>query len=235
MPTVSRAVSSLSPLALVVALGCGPTYLAPDASGPDGVDREAVCEPLMSVFPVAGDHNIGYDAASCGTGRCEISCPDAHANSDYGGDHHGIDVFAWHRAPLVAVADADVVAVGVPSSTSGLRVRIQDACGWEYYYGHLDEAVVSVGQHVRAGELLGYMGYTGTASDHLHFNVSPWGAYSDDIDPFDLLESTSATACGGAPAEPPPAAGVPIPQDPPGCGALAPDTGLPPGGADGVL
>ena len=28
------------------------------------------CDPLMSVFPVADSHNIGYDNASCGTGTC---------------------------------------------------------------------------------------------------------------------------------------------------------------------
>ncbi|MEX1363560.1 MAG: hypothetical protein AB1Z98_10560, partial [Nannocystaceae bacterium] len=40
------------------------------------------CYPQMSVFPVAAAHNIGYDHASCGTGTCQVSCPDAHANSD---------------------------------------------------------------------------------------------------------------------------------------------------------
>lgn len=225
------AARSSAPLVVVVAVACAPTYLAPGEADLGGGDRAAACDPEMSVFPVAADHNIGYDHASCGTGRCEISCPDAHANSDWGGDHHGIDVFAFHRAPLVAVADATVVAVGVPSSTSGLRVRIQDSCGWEYYYGHLDEAVVSVGQSVRAGDLLGYMGLTGTQSDHLHFNVSPWGDYSNDLDPFALLDATSPTACGASPTPaPPPASGVPIPHDPPGCGGIAGDAGLPPGG-----
>ncbi|MCA9711625.1 MAG: hypothetical protein KDK70_37665, partial [Myxococcales bacterium] len=101
----------------------------------DDVDPIAFvsCDPTMHVFPVAGAHNIGYDHASCGTGTCQVSCPDAHANSDWGGDHHGIDVFAHHRADLVAVTDAVVVRVGVVSSTSGIRVRLRDACGWEYY------------------------------------------------------------------------------------------------------
>ncbi|MCP4810724.1 MAG: peptidoglycan DD-metalloendopeptidase family protein [Proteobacteria bacterium] len=155
----------------------------------------AWCPPEMEHFPVEAAHNIGYDHASCGTGTCEISCPDWNANSDWGGDHHGIDVFAYQRAPLVAVAAGEIVAVGTPSSTSGLRVRLRDACGWEYYYGHMDEAVVYEGQWVEPGQLLGYMGYTGTGSTHLHFNVSDDGDYSNDINPFDLLNATSATAC----------------------------------------
>ncbi|MEZ4320094.1 MAG: peptidoglycan DD-metalloendopeptidase family protein [Myxococcota bacterium] len=190
-----------------------------------GVYERVTCDPQMHVFPIADDHNIGYDHASCGTDTCEISCPDAHANSDWGGAHHGIDVFAYQGAPLVAVADADVVAVGVVSATSGLRVRLRDACGWEYYYGHMDEEFVSVGQHVHAGDLIGTMGRTGTQSTHLHFNVSPNGQYSSDINPFNLLQSTSATACAAAP--PPVSTPQPAPQPAPapapapaGCGTV---------------
>lgn len=189
------------------------------------------CDPQMTVFPVGDAHNIGYDNASCGTGTCEISCPDHHANSDWGGAHHGIDVFAYHRAPLVAVADGEIVRVGTPSSTSGLRVRLRDACGWEYYYGHLDEAFVTEGQHVHAGDLIGAMGATGTGSTHLHFNVSPDGVYSSDINPFPLLEGTSATACGAAPeppAESPPPPPAPGPAPAPGCGVALGDTVLAP-------
>ena len=154
-------------------------------------------EQQMIHFPVEAPHNIGYDHASCGTGTCEVSCPDENANSDWSAaaGHHGIDVFAHHQAPLVAVADGTVVAVGVVSETSGLRVRLRDACGWEYYYGHLDEAVVDVGDVLEAGQPLGTMGATGTASVHLHFNVSFDGDYNNDIDPIDLLVDTSPTAC----------------------------------------
>lgn len=156
--------------------------------------QAVTCGWKMTVFPVKAQHNIGWDR-SCASGTCPISCPDTHANSDWGGDHHGIDVFAFQRAPLVAVADGTIVAVGTVSATSGLRVRLRDACGWEYYYGHMDAATVTRGQTVKAGQLLGYMGRTGAASTHLHFNVSPDGQYSNDINPFDLLKFTSGTAC----------------------------------------
>jgi hypothetical protein len=218
--------SKLALLSLVSLIGCDAERLgAPDDPAGDEGRAGIVCNPLMSVFPVDADHNIGYDSASCGTGTCATSCPDQHANSDWGGAHHGIDVFAHHRAPLVAVADGEVVAVGTPSSTSGLRVRLRDACGWEYYYGHLDQATVTVGQWLSAGDLLGYMGLTGTSSTHLHFNVSPDGNYSSDIDPFPYLSGTSATACsssgGGGGGT---VSGPPMPS---GCGAIGPNQGLP--------
>lgn len=164
---------------------------------PEGSAHQKVsCGPQMSHFPVQAPHNIGYDAASCSSG-CATSCPDQNANSDYGGVHHGVDVFAYYRAPEVSVVSGTVMRVGVPSDTSGLRVTISDGCGWWYYYGHMDEAVVSEGQHVEPGQLIGYMGSSGAPSVHLHFNVSADGDYYNDIDPFPLLQSTSATACGG--------------------------------------
>ena len=215
-------------MAALALAGCGGSD---DPSGEDTVTSitGVACEPNMHVFPVAAPHNIGYDS-SCTGGPCPISCPDAHANSDWnvdsGGDHHGIDVFAYHGAPLVAVSDATVVDVGVTSPTSGLRVKLRDACGWSYYYGHMDEAYVTDQQVVSAGEVIGTMGSSGASSTHLHFNISP-GGYYDDIDPFDLLAATSATACGGdPPVDAPPADGPGHPVPPAGCGVIEPGSGL---------
>jgi len=202
--------------------------LDPETTDVATVTQEVRCAPRMNVFPVAAPHNIGYDRASCGTGTCRTSCPDQNANSDWNpaATHNGIDIFAFQRAPLVAVANGTVVRVGKPSSTSGLRVRVRDECGWEYFYGHLDQAVVREGQAVTAGQLIGYMGRTGTGSTHLHFNVSPDGVYLRDINPFELLRSTSPTACRAAPTPAPtptptPApAPAPAPGPTPGCGRL---------------
>ena len=218
-----RALTAVSTVAMAASMllavaGCA------DGDALEGQDDVEVtsdaiaCEPRMVVFPVAAPHNIGYDG-SCTGGPCPISCPDAHANSDWnvdqGGDHHGIDVFAYQGAPLVAVADATVVAAGTVSNTSGIRVKLRDACGWNYYYGHMDAEYVSVGQTVIAGEVIGTMGRTGAASTHLHFNISP-GDYNNDIDPFDLLAATSGTACDAEPppAEPPPAEPPPAEEQP---------------------
>lgn len=224
----TRGLLTLCLAVVVSACGVDSSLAIDDPSWPGEEDelgttqQEVTCSAAMTVFPVKAPHNIGYDAASCGSGTCRTSCPDANANSDWNGGsgHHGIDVFAFQRAPLVATAAGTITAVGTPSSTSGLRVRLRDRCGWEYYYGHMDQAVVSVGQQVSAGQLLGYMGRTGAASTHLHFNISPDGRYSSDINPFNLLKATSPTACA---APPPPPAPTPAPTPAPaGCGQLLP-------------
>lgn len=211
-----------------------PFELDDDLDHDDDLDADetpnstVTCQPQMSVFPVGEAHNIGYDGSCGGGGGCPVSCPDIHANSDWNpaATHNGIDVFAREGAPLVAVADGVVIASGTVSNTSGLRVKIRDACGWNYYYGHMLSSVVAEGDHVGAGQLIGYMGHTGAASTHLHFNVSP-GDYLDDINPFDLLQATSPTACGGEPPAPPPEEPPPVEPPPPppeaGCGLLVPN------------
>jgi hypothetical protein len=175
------------------------------------------CDPTMSVFPIAAAHNIAYDQGSCVKDTCDLSCPDANPNSDWGLKlngtfHHGNDIFADHGAPLVAVASGTIKEVGVAisvngvrSKTSGIRVRLRDDCGWEYYYGHLDEAVVAKNQHVEAGDLIGYLGETGTSSTNLHFNISPDGVFNNDFDPLELLTTASPTACDGDEPAPQPA------------------------------
>lgn len=175
-----------------------------EVAADEEVESRAWCEPLMTEFPIAEAHNIGYEGA-CAPNGCPVSCPDVNANSDWSAsqDHHGIDVFARHRAPVVAVADGTVEygAEHPQSPTSGIAVKIVDACGWSYYYGHLDEALVVGSNQVVAGQLIGYMGSTGAASTHLHFNMSP-GGYYEDIDPIGWLASRSPTACGAGSAVP---------------------------------
>ncbi|MBL8924222.1 MAG: peptidoglycan DD-metalloendopeptidase family protein [Myxococcaceae bacterium] len=206
----------------VVTVGGDFEELDPEVLETASVAQEVRCAPRMTVFPVAAAHNIGYDARSCGSGTCRTSCPDQNANSDWNpaATHNGIDVFAYQRAPMVAVANGTIVRVGTPSRTSGLRVRLRDECGWEYYYGHMDQAVVREGQTVTAGQLIGYMGRTGTGSTHLHFNVSPDGQYLRDINPFELLRTTSPTACRAAPTPTPTPTPTPPTPAPAACGRL---------------
>lgn len=85
-------------------------------------------------------------------------------------------------ASVVATVDGTVTQVTPADGTlGGNRITIQDAYGWSHYYAHLSDtsfgSFVSVGQHVAAGTLLGYVGHTGGAGcvDHLHYSI-----YKDD-------------------------------------------------------
>lgn len=94
-----------------------------------------------------------------------------------GGFHNGIDLAAPLYTPVLAAADGVVVTVGHPYLGSGDTAEIVIiAHGRDFttLYGHLDDLVklppVRLGQTVRAGEVIGYVGMSGrTTGPHLHF------------------------------------------------------------------
>ena len=90
--------------------------------------------------------------------------------------HNAVDIMAARGTPVVAVADGTVGRLG-SGGAGGIAVYLVDAGGrYAYYYAHLDRlaAGLAEGQHVRAGDVLGYVGSTGNAppgAPHLHFAV----------------------------------------------------------------
>ncbi len=191
------------PLLALTALGCSADPGAvDDAYG--GEDLGEATEPVscgagLLHYPVAGPHNGGYDknALSYTCAPHPGSSPD---NSDFlGGDHYGNDIFAAKGTPVVSPVNGTVIKAGW-NTVGGLRVTVQDGCGWSYYHAHLDSIVggIAVGTPVKAGQHIGNVGNTGNASGtspHLHFSVYP-GVYESGIDPFPLLQAVDSTACG---------------------------------------
>jgi hypothetical protein len=117
-------------------------------------------------FPVAG---LAWWQDDWHAYRC---CPYVH-------QHKGLDIFAPRGTPVVATAGG-VVSQKVDGAVSGLAVEVTDSAGTQYFYAHLDGFApgLHTGQHVRMGEILGYVGTTGNArgtSSHLHFEIQPGG------------------------------------------------------------
>jgi len=183
-----------------VLTGCLGGAPADDGDEPTQIASQPVrCAPRIDRYPIAGPHNGGYDRA-WNNFTCHPHPGGSPDNSDYGGDHHGNDLFGPRGAPVVAPRDGVVTRSGVASSTSGNRVTIEDECGWSYYLGHLDTIAggMGVGTRVRAGQVIGTLGNTGATNTapHIHFNVHRDGNYNNDTDPFPLLQTADATACG---------------------------------------
>ena len=106
--------------------------------------------------------------------------------------HNGIDLVASNGGGgltdyITAHTGGTVEAVGYNSS-SGYYVNIKVADGSVMVYYHLREsAYVKKGATVKAGDRLGYMGSTGTATGaHLHFGIKRNGSW---IDPAPFLEA----------------------------------------------
>ena len=131
--------------------------------------------------------------------------------------HHGDDIFGQLGQPLVAVADGTVFSVGW-NKVGGNRLWILDQQGNQFYYAHLSafSTAATNGAHVKAGQVVGFMGNTGDAEGtpyHLHFEVHPvsllYLGYDGAVDPTPYLDAWKhqqdlpfPIAAGWAPAVP---------------------------------
>jgi murein DD-endopeptidase MepM/ murein hydrolase activator NlpD len=90
--------------------------------------------------------------------------------------HDAIDIMAARGTPVLAVADGRVAKL-FDSKPGGLTVYQYDREEkLAYYYAHLDRYApgLAEGQQLKRGDVLGYVGSTGNASEdapHLHFAV----------------------------------------------------------------
>jgi len=67
----------------------------------------------------------------------------------------------------------------------GICVVINHGYGYESLYGHMSRKVVSEGQKVKRGELIGYVGSTGMATGpHLHYEVWKSGSRVNPVNYF---------------------------------------------------
>jgi len=131
------------------------------------------------VFPVAGPHSYGD---GFGVDR---------------GDHihQGQDIPAADGTPLVAPRASTVFATGYSASGSGEYVVLYDSGAnrsYVYFHLHSRSTVVSYGQSVRPGQLIGAVGSTGhSTGPHLHFElwVGRWFDGGHAVDPLPTLRS----------------------------------------------
>jgi murein DD-endopeptidase MepM/ murein hydrolase activator NlpD len=99
--------------------------------------------------------------------------------------HTGLDFAAPSGTPILSIADGVVVSSGYDGAY-GYKTVVQLEDGTEVWYCHQNSVVVSVGQSLAAGEVLGYVGATGnTTGAHLHLEMRPGGG--DPVDPYDVL------------------------------------------------
>jgi murein DD-endopeptidase MepM/ murein hydrolase activator NlpD len=136
------------------------------------------------VFPVYGASSF---TDTFGAFRGDVS----------GNWHHGDDIFAPLGAPILACADGTVFSVGW-NDVGGNRLWLRDGEGNEFYYAHLSAYTPAArnGNHVRAGQVLGFVGNTGDAQGtpyHLHFEVHPVAylslGYDGAVDPTPYLDA----------------------------------------------
>ncbi|MGH2813885.1 MAG: peptidoglycan DD-metalloendopeptidase family protein, partial [Actinomycetota bacterium] len=164
---------------------------------------KATVAKLTGTFEKAkqsADKLAGFNATHLVNGRwtsCPVSKPFSFVNSwgaarSGGRAHKGTDIMNPLGNKVHAIVDG-VVSRQTTSSLGGVSLYLQGADGNEYYYAHLMRYTSTVGQRVKAGELIAINGQTGNArftAPHVHFEVHPGGGAP--VNPYPYVKA----ACG---------------------------------------
>lgn len=86
--------------------------------------------------------------------------------------HNGVDLAADRGTPIVAAHSGTVKTAEYVENDAGYWVLIDHLDGYESAYMHMDKYIVTEGQFVVTGQVIGYCGASGIATgNHLHFEI----------------------------------------------------------------
>lgn len=103
--------------------------------------------------------------------------------------HKGIDLAAPTGTPVYATADG-MVTLARSGRGYGLYIKLDHGAELETRYAHLSRIAVAVGERVRKGEVIGYVGSTGwSTGPHLHYEVRVDGVA---VNPIPYMKGTQA-------------------------------------------
>ena len=131
-------------------------------------------------------------SAAEGTGKRVCPAEDFWVGAGWGADrgrrsHMGIDLGGKRGSRLFAIEDG-VIDRTKRQSNGALQIVMRGESGSKFYYGHMDEVLVEGGQKVKAGEVIGTMGDSGSpGAVHLHFEYWRSGGESAAVDPAPLI------------------------------------------------
>ena len=101
--------------------------------------------------------------------------------------HNGVDLTGPEGTPIVATRSGYVTTAAYQAGGAGNYVALSHGDGFGSIYMHMTHYVVSYGQYVEAGQVIGYMGTTGGSTGvHLHFGISYNGVY---VNPAEYIPS----------------------------------------------
>ena len=105
-----------------------------------------------------------------------------HPVLGYARMHNGIDMACAQGTPIYATRAGTVTVASFQAGGAGNYVSINHGDGFSSIYMHMTHYIVSVGQRVSAGQVIGYVGSTGISTGpHLHFGISYAGSYVNPL------------------------------------------------------
>jgi len=116
--------------------------------------------------------------------------------------HTGMDFSSKSGTPIYATGDGKISKLRRSRRGYGNHVIIDHGYGYKTLYAHMKKYIVQKGQKVKRGEVIGYVGNTGTSvAPHLHYEVikdgrkiNPANFYYNDLTPDEyekMLEISS--------------------------------------------
>lgn len=98
--------------------------------------------------------------------------------------HRGCDITAPGGTPIMA-ARSGVVLVSTYDSSYGNYVTIAHSDGTRSLYAHMSSRAISAGSTVSQGQVIGYVGSTGTSTaNHLHFEIWTGSSSNSCVNPL---------------------------------------------------
>ncbi len=96
--------------------------------------------------------------------------------------HAGLDFAAPQGTPIYATANGTIAVAEYSSGGYGNHIRINHGYGYETLYGHMVRLKAQVGEQVKRGQVIGWVGSTGKSTGpHCHYEVHKDGHPVDPI------------------------------------------------------
>ena len=160
--------------------------------------------PTATPSPAPSSSPAPATAGGCTDGR--IVAPVQGTVTGHFGDgraghaHAGEDLATASGTPIHAAQCGTVVQSGSEQGY-GLMVCVRHAGGVTTCYAHMSRTAATVSQQVQAGQVIGYVGCTGTCTGpHVHFEVRRGGTA---VDPAPYLAGTQTIAATTSTADRP--------------------------------
>jgi murein DD-endopeptidase MepM/ murein hydrolase activator NlpD len=115
--------------------------------------------------------------------------------------HFGMDFTAPRGTPIYASGDGKVIRADNKATGYGNHIRIDHGYGYESLYAHLYKYNVRAGQHIKRGDLIGFVGSTGRSeAPHLHYEIfkdgeriNPINFYYGNLTPEEFTDMLRAS------------------------------------------
>jgi len=118
--------------------------------------------------------------------------------------HTGMDFTSPTGTEIYATGDGKIISVKKSRRGYGMHIIIDHGFGYKTLYGHMSKFNVRRGQVVKRGDVIGFVGSTGTSTaPHLHYEVikdgkkiNPINFYFNDLSPeeYDRMIEISSSA-----------------------------------------